>query len=144
MPGYLIDFCFWNSRMLGLKLLTFRYEFKWHLFFIRLQSGLLLRKLLLVLLLLWYLQTTFLARDLAKALNMLFLLCDPKFSSFSTFYKLLIFFISLLALYYQNNIFFWSYLIRSVLNGSKWIKLDQIWSKFHILQILNHQSACPW
>ena len=124
MPGYLIDFCFWNSRMLGLKLLTFRYEFKWHLFFIRLQSGLLLRKLLLVLLLLWYLQTTFLARDLAKALNMLFLIPYPKFSTFSTFYKFIIFFINLLALYDK---FLGSYWIRSVQNESKWIKLDQIW-----------------
>ena len=35
----------------------------------------------------------------AKALNMLFLLCDPKFSTFSTFYKLIIFFLNLLALY---------------------------------------------
>ena len=65
----------------------------------------------------------FLARDLAKALNMLFFKPYPKFSTFSTFYKCIIFFIDLLALYDK---FLGSYWIRSVQNGSKWTKLDQI------------------
>ena len=54
---------------------------------------------------------------------MLFLLSKSKFSTFSTFYKIIIFFINLLDLY---NRFLGSYWIRSVQNGSKWIKLDQI------------------
>ena len=67
--------------------------------------------------------SAFLARDLAKALNMLFLIPYPKFSTFSTFSKFIIFFIDLLALYDK---FLGSYWIRSVQNGSKWTKLDQI------------------
>ena len=90
----------------------------------------------------------FLARDLAKALNMLFLIPYPKFSTFSTFYKFLIFFTNLLALYNKNVNIFGSDLTKMDQNGSNLIKLDtksQIFHFFHILQILNlfYQFTCP-
>ena len=67
----------------------------------------------------------------ATALNMLFSTPYPKFSSFSTFYKLLIFFIHLLVLYNQNNIFFWIILDQI---WPKWIKMDQTWSNWNSQQ----------
>ena len=79
----------------------------------------------------------FLARDLAKALNMLFCTCYPKFSTFSTFYKFIIFFINLLTLYNKYGHFV---LIRLDQICPKWIKLDQM-CIFHLSKNVTIKSC---
>ena len=80
---------------------------------------------------------SFLARDLAKALNMLFCTCYPKFSTFSTFYKFIIFFINLLTLYNKYGHFV---LIRLDQICPKWIKLDQM-CIFHLSKNVTIKSC---
>ena len=77
-----------------------------------------------------YLLNPFLARVLAKALKMLFCTLLNFFLKFSTFSTFSISDEMIIEIYHQIfnfQFFFWSDSIRSVQNGSKWIKLDQIW-----------------
>ena len=68
----------------------------------------------------------FLARDQRKLLTCFSRNPYPKFPTFSMFYQFWIFFINLLDHFSNNCHFFGSYWIRSVQNGSKRIKLDQM------------------
>ena len=68
----------------------------------------------------------FLARDQRKLLTCFSRNPYPKFPTFSMFYQFWIFFINILDHFSNNCHFFGSYWIRSVQNGSKRIKLDQM------------------